>query len=62
MVGDAVFSGELRTSLLKTMQSGTIQVPKTSWQRQALWHKVPIWLACIVVRILLGLVGYAEQQ
>ena len=62
VVDDAVFSGELRTSLRKAMQSGTIQVAKTSWHRQSLWRKVPIWLAYAVVRVLLGMVGYAEKH
>ena len=62
VVDDAVFSGELRTSLRKAMQSGTIQVAKISWHRQSLWRKVPIWLAYAVVRVLLGMVGYAEKH
>jgi len=62
VVVDAVFAGELRTSLRKAMQSGTIQVAKTTWNQQALWRKVPIWLAYTVVRALLGFVGYAERH
>ena len=60
VVLDTVFAGELRTSLRDAMQNGTIQVAKTHWHRQALWRKVPIWLAYTVVRMLLGMVGYAE--
>ena len=59
---DAVFAGELRTSLRNAMQKGAIQVAKTSWHRQALWRKAPIWLAYTVVRVLLGMVGYAEER
>jgi cardiolipin synthase len=62
LVDDAAFSDELRTSLRKAMQNGTIKIAKTNWQRQALWRKVPIWLAYTVVRVLLGLFGYAEQH
>jgi cardiolipin synthase len=62
VVVDAVFSGELRTSLRKAMQNGTIQLAKSGWHRQTLWRKVPIWLAYTVVRVLLGMVGYAEQH
>ena len=61
-VDNAVFSGELRTSLLNAMQNRAIQVVRTRWQRQAFWRKVPIWLAYAVVRVLLGMVGYAEKH
>ena len=61
VVVDAVFSGELRASLRKAMQNDTIQVARTSWHGQALWRKLPIWLAYAVVRVLLGMVGYAEK-
>jgi len=61
VVVDAAFSGELRASLLKAMQNDAIQVVRTSWHRQALWRKLPIWLAYAVVRVLLGMVGYAEK-
>jgi cardiolipin synthase len=62
VVVDAVFASELRTSLREAMQNGTIKLAKTSWHRQALWRKVPIWLAYTVVRVLLGMVGYGEQH
>jgi len=62
VVLDAAFSGELRTSLRKAMQTGTVQVAQPSWKRQALWRKVPIWLAYSAVRVLLGMVGYVEQH
>lgn len=62
VVIDTVFSGELRASLRKTMQNGTIQIARTSWHQQAPWRKVPIWLAYTVVRVLLGMVGYAEKH
>ena len=61
-VDDTVFCGELRTSLRKAMQNRTIQVARTSWHRQALWRKAPIWLAYAIVRVLLGMVGYAEKH
>jgi len=61
-VVDAVFAGELRTSLREAMQNGTIKLAKTSWHRQALWRKVPIWVAYTVVRVLLGMVGYGKQH
>ena len=59
---DAVFADELRMSLRKAMRSGTIQLAKASWRRQALWRKVVICLAYGFVRMLLGIVGYAEQD
>jgi cardiolipin synthase len=59
---DAVFANELRMSLRKAMRSGTIQLAKASWHRQTLWRKVLIWLAYGFVRVLLGIVGYAEQD
>jgi cardiolipin synthase len=62
MVDDTAFSGELRASLRSAMQSRGTEVAKTSWQRQAFWRKVPIWLAYVVVRMLLGMVGYAEKH
>ena len=62
VVVDTDFSGELRSSLRTAMESGTIQVAKSSWRRQSLWQKFPIWLAYSAVRILLGMVGYAEKH
>ena len=62
VVDDAVFSGELRTSLRNAMQNRTLRVARTSWHRQALWRKAPIWLAYAIVRVLLGMVGYAEKH
>jgi len=61
VVLDKVFSYDLRESLRRAMRTGTIQLTKASWHRQALWRKVPIWLAYTVVRVLLGMVGYAER-
>jgi cardiolipin synthase A/B len=62
VVDDAAFSNDLRTSLHNAMQYGTVQVAKKSWHRQAFWRKVPIWLAYTIVRMLLGMVGYAEKH
>ncbi len=62
VVVDSVFSGNLRASLMKAIQIGTVHVAKTSWQQQALWRKIPIWLAYSVVRVLLGMVGYADKH
>jgi cardiolipin synthase A/B len=62
VVDDAAFSNDLRTSLRNAMQGGTVQVAKTNWHRQAFWRKVPIWLAYTIVRMLLGMVGYAEKH
>ena len=62
VVDDAVFSGELRTSLRNAMQNRTLRVARTSWHRQALWRKAPIWLAYAIVRVLLGMAGYAETH
>jgi cardiolipin synthase len=59
---DDNFAQELRSSLLEAMQSGTTQLARTSWHRQAVWRKLPIWLAYAVVRVLLGMVGYAEKH
>jgi cardiolipin synthase len=61
VVVDAVFAGELRASLRKAMQNDTFQVARTTWHGQAPWRKLPIWLAYAVVRVLLGMVGYAEK-
>ena len=62
VVDDTTFAGELRSSLRTAMQSGTIQVAKSSWHQQSLWRKLPIWLAYSAVRVLLGMVGYAEKH
>ncbi len=62
VVDDTDFAGELRSSLRTAMQSGTIQVAKSSWHQQSLWRKLPIWLAYSAVRVLLGMVGYAEKH
>lgn len=61
VVDDVAFCGELRESLRKAMNQGTIQVAKMDWKQRAFWRKVPVWLAYAVVRILLGWVGYAKQ-
>ena len=62
VVDDTAFANDLRTSLRNAMQSHAIQVAKESWHQQASWRKVPIWLAYTIVRMLLGMVGYAEKE
>ena len=62
VVDDEAFANDLRTSLRNAMQYHAIQVARKSWHQQATWRKVPIWLAYTIVRMLLGMVGYADKE
>ncbi|MBS4095815.1 MAG: cardiolipin synthase ClsB [Sulfuricella sp.] len=55
------FAAELRTSLERALQTGSRQVSPAQWHRQS-WHRrLRVWLSYGLVRLLMGMAGYAGE-
>jgi cardiolipin synthase len=61
VVDDRGFAAELRISLHRAMEEGALHVAREHWFRQPLWKRLPIWVSYGVVRVLMGVVGYARE-
>jgi len=61
VVEDPVFAGELRASLEQAMREGSRQVLPQQWQHQPLHRRFLVWLSYGMVRLLMGVVGYAND-
>jgi len=57
VVEDRRFAARLRSRLRTDIQTGARMIAKTSWFRQPLWRRVPIWIGYGLSRFLLGMVG-----
>jgi len=57
VVEDRRFAARLRSRLRADIQTGARMIVKTSWFRQPLWRRVPIWIGYGLSRFLLGMVG-----
>ena len=62
VVDDQPFAHELRSNLQRDMETGTMIVAKTAWRRQPWLERVLIWASYNFVRLLMGLIGYADKQ
>lgn len=55
------FAAHLRASLERAMQEGALRVSPLRWKRQA-WHqRLRVWLSYGLVRLMMGLAGYASD-
>ncbi|MRR50649.1 MAG: cardiolipin synthase ClsB [Rhodocyclaceae bacterium] len=59
---DEAFTGQLRTSLHKAMNSGAHEIDRGTWQRAPLPQRVMRWLAYGLVRFLIGISGYGGRD
>ena len=62
MVEDPAFASDLREALQQALDSGTHALQRTGWYHQPLRARVAIWIAYSVVRLLMGVFGYAERN
>lgn len=60
VVLDRVFAGQLRASLENALSSGARQIHRRAWRRVAWYARFASWLAYGVVRLLMGIGGYAQ--
>ncbi|MDR2239640.1 MAG: cardiolipin synthase ClsB [Zoogloeaceae bacterium] len=60
IVDDRDFAAGLRASLNAAMQSGARELHPDDWRRKPLPHRFVRWMAYGLVRLLIGVAGYAE--
>ncbi len=61
MVRDHFFAEELRASVLQSIQDGAIEISPQAWVRGNLKHRIFSWIVYGVLRIVLGVIGRAED-
>jgi cardiolipin synthase len=57
---DRVFAAQLRASLELALARGAHQIHRSTWQRMPWYARFASWLAYGVVRLLMGIGGYAQ--
>jgi cardiolipin synthase len=62
VVEDRRFAADLRLSLHRAIEEGAMVVPPVRWRQQPLPHRVRIWIAYMLVRIMMGLAGYGRPH
>jgi len=61
MVQDHFFAEELRASILQSLQDGATEISPQAWVRGNLRHRIFSWMVYGVLRIVLGVIGRAED-
>jgi cardiolipin synthase len=61
-VDDAAFSAELRLSLEEAMRLGGTPLQVREWNRQPFWRRVRIWLAYLIARNLISILGFERYH
>jgi cardiolipin synthase len=61
MVRDHFFAEELRASIMQSVQDGAAKISPQSWVRGNLRHRICSWMVYGVLRIVLGMIGRAED-
>ncbi|HEX5125833.1 MAG TPA: cardiolipin synthase ClsB [Rhodocyclaceae bacterium] len=62
IVRDRAFTAELRDSLMRAIRDGGVALTREDWQRQPRLARLVSWAAYGLVRLLIGLAGYAKQH
>ena len=62
VVDDRAFAQELRSSLQRDMASGAMVVAKKAWRQQPWMERALIWASYNFVRLLMGLIGFADRH
>jgi cardiolipin synthase A/B len=62
MVQDATFSTELRAEVMALIQEGACRITMEEWAHESKVKHFFSWLAYGVVRVLLGVIGYSNEQ
>ena len=61
VVRDHFFAEELRASILQSIQDGATEISLQAWVRGNLRHRIFSWMVYGVLRIVLGVIGRAED-
>ncbi|MFA9440419.1 cardiolipin synthase ClsB [Uliginosibacterium sp. sgz301328] len=61
VVRDAAFAAQLRASLTRAMVDGGVELTPDEWRRRPLAERLAGWVALTLVRILVGMSGYARS-
>ncbi len=61
VVDDPAFAEELRASLERAMREGARRMLPLQWENQPLHRRFFTWLSYGMVRLLMGMVGYANE-
>lgn len=61
VVRDHFFAEELRASILQSIQDGATEISPQAWVRGNLKHRTFSWIVYGVLRIVLGVIGRAED-
>ena len=62
IVMDKQFSTELKADILKTIEDGSVKIAHEAWQHRSLRTRLASWCSYGLMRIFLGLIGYAKEQ
>jgi cardiolipin synthase len=61
VVQDHFFAEELRASIMQSLQDGATEISPQAWVRGNLRHRIFSWMVYGVLRIVLGVIGRAED-
>ena len=62
VVSNGDFASGLLKSLRRAMEAGAVEVERDDWQRKPPWARAAHWAAYGLVRLLIGLAGYANKH
>lgn len=60
VVKNAAFAGKLLASMHRAMDSGAEEIRREDWKKYSLPARIASWLAYTLVRLMVGLAGYAQ--
>lgn len=61
-IDDRPFAGELRTNLLRDIETGAQRISPSRWRELPLWERLFIWIGFALARLMLGISGYGSQH
>lgn len=61
-IKDAVFSTELRTDIVSSMQEGASHVSTQEWRKGNIIKRTASWIAFGLVRAFLGVIGHSSEK
>jgi len=62
VIYDRQFAGELYASLRQEIEAGAVRVKPDAWHSVPLYRRFLIWVSYGIVRLMMGLVGYAHDD
>jgi cardiolipin synthase len=62
MVKDTLFSKELRTDIISSIQDGATRVSPEEWAKGNIIKRTASWIAFGLVRVFLGVIGYSNER